>query len=203
MMDRAYQNMLLAAKERLEGKNPLEIAKNANIVYDEEKKKYLIDSMGKRLEVTWPDYDCTENIENWHHLLILHYLDMADGTALSGRLISFTNLKDGVIRGTKFDRTVEIELQKLLKGHSEEELKAVLKKLGGVLKNSKADICAEIPFFPMYPMTMNIWLADDEYPISGKILLDASADHYLTIEDAVTAGDVLLGRIAEELQKKK
>ena len=202
-MDRAYQNMLLAAKERLEEKDPFEIAKNANIVYDGEKKKYLIDSMGKRFEITWPDYDCTENIENWHHLLILPYMDLADGTALSGRLISFANLKDGVIRGTKFDRTVEMKLQKLLKGHSEEELKAALKKLGGVLQNSKADICAEIPFFSMYPMTMNIWLADDEYPISGKILLDESADHYLTIEDAVTAGEVLLGRIAEELQKKE
>lgn len=202
-MDRAYQNMLLAAKERLEEKDPFEIAKNANIVYDGEKKKYLIDSMGKRFEITWPDYDCTENIENWHHLLILHYMDLADGTALSGRLISFANLKDGVIRGTKFDRTVEIELQKLLKGHSEEELKAALKKVGGVLQNSKADICAEILFFSMYPMTMNIWLADDEYPISGKILLDESADHYLTIEDAVTAGEVLLGRIAEEQQKKE
>lgn len=181
----------------------MEIAKNANIVYDEEKKKYLIDSMGKKFEITCPEYGCTENIENWHHLLILHYMDLADGTALSRRLISFTNLKDGMIRGTKFDRTVERELQKLLKGHSEEELKDVLKKMGGVLQNSKADICAEIPVLPMYPMTMNIWLADDEYPISGKILLDASADHYLTIEDAVTAGEVLLGRIAEELQKNE
>ena len=51
--------------------------------------------------------------------------------------------------------------------------------------------------FPNYPITVNIWWADDEFPASGKMLVNASADHYLTIEDAVTAGEVLLNRLQQ------
>lgn len=74
-----------------------------------------------------------------------------------------------------------------------------MKALGGEKKQSKADLCVEIPFLPMYPITVNIWFADDEYPASGKILLDESADHYLTVEDAVAVGELILERIAEAL----
>ena len=34
-MDRAYQNMLAVAKERLKGRNPYQIASNANMIYEE------------------------------------------------------------------------------------------------------------------------------------------------------------------------
>ncbi len=40
-----------------------------------------------------------------------------------------------------------------------------------------------------------IVVADEEFPASGKLLLDASADHYLMIEDAVTAGQILIEKL--------
>ena len=203
MIDRTYQNMLTAAKYRLAERKPHEIAVNANITYDENEQKFFVDSLGTTHVITYPDYESIDRMESWHHLLVLHYMDLADGTNITGKQISFGELKDGLIRGTKFDLTVEYELQKILKGNSEERIKSVLEQLGGVFKRSKADLCAEIPFFSMYPVTMNIWFADDEYPASGKMLLDESADHYLTIEDAVTVGDVILKRIAVILEGRE
>lgn len=203
MIDRTYQNMLTAAKYRLAERKPQEIAVNANITYDENEQKFFVDSLGTTHVIKYPDYESIDRMESWYHLLVLHYMDLADGTKMTGKQISFGELKDGLIRGTKFDLTVEYELQKILKGNSEERIKGVLEQLGGVFKSSKADLCAEIPFFPMYPVTMNIWFADDEYPASGKMLLDESADHYLTIEDAVTVGDVILKRIAEILEGRE
>ena len=47
-------------------------------------------------------------------------------------------------------------------------------------------------FLPYYPLWLKIWLADDEFEASGKMLLSKSADHYLTVEDAVTVGGILL-----------
>lgn len=199
-MNKTYQNMLTAAKERLRDKDPFKIAQNAHIIYDEINAQYLVDSLGKKYVITYPDYECIEEIENWHHLVILHYMDLADGTELNGNLISFANLKDGMIRGTKFDRTVEVELQKNFKNKSEIRIETALKELGGNDKKSKADLCMKIPFLPMYPVTINIWFADDEYPTSGKLLLDKSADHYLTVEDAVTVGDLILSRITNALK---
>ena len=57
---------------------------------------------------------------------------------------------------------------------------------------SKADICAKFDFLPYYPLWLKIWLADDEFEASGKMLLSKSADHYLTVEDAVTVGGILM-----------
>ena len=196
-MDRAYQNMLAVAKERLKGRNPYQIASNANMIYEENNQLYRLQSLGKELVISYPDYECAEKLNSWYHLVLLHYMDLADGTQLRGNLLSFAGLKDGVIRGTKFDCTVEMELQKILNGKSQREIEEALKALGEEKKYSRADLCMEIPFLPMYPITVNIWFADEEYPTSGKILLDESADHYLTVEDAVTVGELILERIAE------
>ncbi|MFQ9395487.1 MAG: DUF3786 domain-containing protein [Lachnospiraceae bacterium] len=49
-------------------------------------------------------------------MTLLHYLDMADGTRRLTKLITFGNLKDGLIRGSKFDRTAEQKLEKLFAG---------------------------------------------------------------------------------------
>ena len=46
-------------------------------------------------------------LDEWHHLVILHYLEMADGTPLGQRMTSFGELRDGLVRGGSFDRTCE------------------------------------------------------------------------------------------------
>ena len=42
-------------------------------------------------------------------------------------------------------------------------------------------------------------LADEDFPASGRLFLDRSAGHYLTIEDIVTVGEILLRRLEEQL----
>mgnify|MGYP005796112937 FL=1 len=49
----------------------------------------------------------------------------------------------------------------------------------------------------MYPVTLKIWFADEEFAASGRMFLDGSAEHFLSVEDAVTVGDLIL----EEIQK--
>ena len=44
-------------------------------------------------------------------------------------------------------------------------------------------------------MTLKLWLPDEEFPASGRLLLDESEDHYLTIEDAVTLGETILSSL--------
>ena len=42
---------------------------------------------------------------------------------------------------------------------------------------------------------MKIWWADDEFEASGRIFTDPSAEHYLSIEDSVTAVSVFIERL--------
>ena len=55
----------------------------------------------------------------------------------------------------------------------------------------------DIPFLPRFPLTVNVWFADDEFEATGKMLLSQTADRYLTVEDAVIVGDIVLNRWKE------
>lgn len=68
---------------------------------------------------------------------------------------------------------------------------------GAVFRDSNADLCAVFPFLPRYPVIVKMWFADEEFPASGKMLVSGGADHYLTIEDAVTVGEVMFRRLEE------
>jgi len=87
---------------------------------------------------------------------------------------------------------VEKKLPKVFGNLSMQELERRALALGGRVLASNADFCAEFAFLPRYPVTLKLWLADEEFPASGRLLLDSSAEHYLTIEDSVTVGEIFL-----------
>lgn len=188
----AFKEMLLVARERLLKKSPEEIAKKAGVVFDAEKSVFYIESLDKKLELAYPTYEFSEKIGEWHQLVLLHYLDLADGVLPLGEYISFSNMKDGLVRGTKFDHSSTNDLEKILKGIDEEHVKEKCLQLHGRIVDSRADLAVEFSFFPNCPVLLNIWFADEEFPATGKLLIEKNADHYLTIEDAVTVGEVIL-----------
>lgn len=184
--NRMFDEMMRAARQRLTNHDPTVIAKNANVAYSY--GTFRFQSLGVPVTVSYPACEITPELPGWHALVILHYLDLADGTPLTGKTITFAQQKDGLVRGGGFDRKAESTISKLNFG----SLKTRCAELGGVKKQSNADYCVELPFLPMYPVTLNYWRADEDFTASGRLLLDSSADHYLTIEDAVTVGEVIL-----------
>ena len=91
----------------------------------------------------------------------------------------------------------DIKERRSIRAYKPEQIKEVCRFLGADFRDSNADLCAVFPFLPRYPVAVKIWFADEEFPASGKMLVSASADHYLTVEDAVTAGEVMLGKLEE------
>lgn len=199
--NQTFEEMNRVALEWLKGRNPHEIAKNAGITYDSARQVYTFFSMGIEMTVTYPDYQITPKIGRWHYLLILHYLHLADGTPLSGTAISFGQMKAGLVRGGGIDRKCE-ETIRSMKDLDESKLEHICRHLGGQKIPSNADLSYRIPFLPNFPVTMNVWLPDDEFPASGRLLLDESADHYFTIEDAVTVAEILIERIFLPVQRR-
>lgn len=188
-----FSQMNQAALTRLKGRSPGEIARNAGIRYEEETQAFHIPTMGMDVTVHYPDYRFAPELPGWHRLVILHYLDLADGFPLTGKEISFGQMKSGMVRGG-IDRRCELALQDL-KCLNEDSLAKICGHIGGVRIPTNADASWRIPFLPNFPVTLKIWLPDEEFPASGRLLLDSSADHYLTIEDAVTVAEIILERI--------
>lgn len=192
--DQMFSQMNHAALARLAGRDPREIARNAEVRYEVEAQVFHIPTMGMDVTVHYPDYRFTQELPGWHSLVILHYLDLADGFSLTGKEIPFGQMKSGMVRGGGIDRRCETAIQNL-KDLNVDALSKICKSIGGEPISSNADAAYQIPFLPRFPVTLKIWLPDEEFPASGRLLLDSSADHYLTIEDAVTVAEIILERI--------
>ena len=191
----SYEEMLQAARARLEGKNPKEIANKACVEFDG--TSFSFHSFGQNVRVTYPDYEVIPHRSEWLTLVILHYLDLADGFPLTGKEISFGQMKSGMVRGGGMDRKCELAIQ-TLGNLNEDMLRKIRETTGGEPIDSNADGAYRIPFLPKFPVVLKIWLPDEDFPASGRLLLDSSADHYLNIEDAVTVAEILLERITQE-----
>lgn len=194
---RAYLEMLKIAQGRLKDRSAEEIAEKTGLIYRREDGVFQAVSMNQEYEISCIDFLCRQEIDQWFHLVLLHYMDLGDGTPVSKELITFGEMKDGLIRGTKYDRTMDQEIKKFLKDKEPDQVKAVWKKLGAEFVSSRADLCAVFPFLPRFPLTVNVWFADDEFEATGKMLLSRTADRYLTVEDAVIVGDIVLNRWKE------
>lgn len=196
--NRAFEEMLKAAQSWLQGRDPLEIAKNAGVSFDPHRSAFLIPHLGRTLTVSWPECVISPAISDWPYLVVLHYLHMANGIPVNPRLIPFAEVKDGGLsRGSNYDRKCEDLIRRVWCGRDLEKTKTACRALGAELIDSNADLCAVFPFLPRYPMTLKIWLPEEDIPGSGRLFLSASAEHYLTIEDAVTAGEILWETLEE------
>ena len=182
-------SMLRTAQERLAAHDPLEIARRAAVPFDG--GAFGLTSLGRGVSVLYPDYRVETALPQWQLLTLLHYLDIADGTPLSSRQMTFARYRDGMVRGGGFDRDAEPIIRDKLGKMEPARLTERCLALGAKILPSNADLCAQFDFAPRYPVWLKLWFADDEFPASGRMLVDESAAHYLTIEDAVTVGALI------------
>ncbi len=202
--NRQFSEMLQAAIQKLHKYTPEDIVKRTNIEFDKEKSQFHFMSLGQEIHISYPDFNLTPEIDMWHHLTILQYMDTADGTPLGNKLISLAEFKDGgIIRGVSFERKCEFIIRQHIGNKSIDEVKKGCETLDGKIIKSKADLCAEFSFLPNFPVTLNIWFADDEMDGSGKILLNNSAEHYLSVEAAGGVASLVLQALINASSDKK
>ena len=154
MDGRMFREMLRPAKERLMKKEPKDIAARADVEYDAETSEFRLKSLGKDVRMSWPDAEMLPVLEGWHHLVLLHYLYLADGASLDALWMPLGQMKDGMIRGAGFDRQSARELGTLLRDCTEEKMTEVFSALGGQMADSNADICVILPFLPRFPVML-------------------------------------------------
>lgn len=193
--NRAFEQMRKVAVDWLSGRNPAEIARNAGLDFDEEVGCFTFTSLGEDVRVEYPSYRFEPALDEWRQLAILHVMKLADGAPLAGTWMPMGEMRDGMVRGGDFDRRCERAIRERLSRMPEGELEGRCRSLGGVAVESNADFAARIEFLPRCPLLLKLWRADEEFPASGKLLLDRSVDHYLTIEDAVTVGQLVMEKL--------
>lgn len=196
----AFMEMMKVAREWLTGREPLKIAEKTGISYDGKSACFHLLSMGTEICIHYPGYEVTPYVNEWQQLIILHYMKLADGMPLSGKWMPMREIRDGLIRGGDFDLRCENMIRQHLSQISVRELSEKCKVVGGKIITSNADFTVRFDFLPRYPLLLKLWFADEEFPASGKLFVDANADHYLTIEDAVTVGQIIMEKVVGMFQ---
>lgn len=197
---RQMELMLAPAQERLKLYNPEDLCKKGSIQFDKENNQFVVESMNQKIYVSYPEYVIDQDLDMWHYLTILQYMDTADGSPLSGEYIGLAQMRDGLSRGRGYDTDISTMFAHDFIDVEADDFASACEKLGGKLVKSKADVTAVIHYAPMFPVMINFYEGDDEFKPSGKMLVDKHADHYLTVEAAGGACSAVLAMIRKNLK---
>ncbi len=196
-------NMLNAAKEKLVRYTPDDICRKTGIRYNEMEQMFYIGSFEGEWKLRYPEYDpdpaITDTRGMWYYLTMLQYLDTGDGTPLSGRWITLSEMTGGAARSVGFQKETDHAFARVAYKTHMEEFKNSCLKVGGVPAKGKGDVCCIIQFAPRFPVMINFWEADDEFPASVRMYVDAMAEHYLTLEAAGTACGCVINKVVDNL----
>ena len=197
-----YQAMLAAACERLKGKDVAAAAARAGMDYDAARGTIDFVSFGGKGRLFLPDWHVEGDFTVWQHIAVLQYLEEENTPAPVGEWVAIRTLEKGdVSRGESFDRKISGFAANRLGKYPEERIREACLRLGGELtKYRNADLSAVFRFLPHYPYLFNFWLADEEFPASGKVLIDAAAGRSLCLEAAGTMAELLVDKLCADCE---
>jgi hypothetical protein len=169
------------------------------------KEIITVEFLNQPYQVTLPDVevslaDSEAGIPASDKILILHYLTLAEGVPLSGKLIAFQELPEGASYLRTFSKR---SIEPLVKYFSEEpeRLLELARRLGGQ-KVDYGDVAVKINGFRMVPVTLVLWRGDEEFPPRGNILFDSTISEYLSTYDITVLCDAIVWRLVRALREE-
>jgi hypothetical protein len=126
-------------------------------------------------------------------ILLLHYLIRADGSPVTGKWVAYKDIPGGLLYASVFARRVTEPLVRKF-GKSAKWFREIGTKLGAA-SAGVGDASFIMQVFPYLPVQYVLWEGDEEFPPAIQFLLDASVDHYLSLEDIVVLGQISTGRL--------
>ncbi len=129
----------------------------------------------------------------WEKILLLHYFNTADGSALSQEPISFKEIPEGKLYLPNFEKRAVAPLLGRF-GRDPEEVWEPARSVGG-RRSELGDFSVTIPAFPRVPVTLVFWKQDEEFPERLTILFDRTVVGYLPTEDIILSTQMLAFRL--------
>jgi len=182
----------------LKGLDPKDVCRRSLARYDKDRGVYLVTSMEREYEVDpaaceirAPDEERPVSVELG--LLILFYLLKAQDVPLSGKWVSELDLAGGSMffRGPHIIRNQEVAGRY---GRDAEGFSEACRGLGGE-PVEMGDAAFKIRVLPRVPVIVVLWLADEEFDASAKLLMDSTIEKHLPLDIIFGMALELLGRI--------
>jgi hypothetical protein len=167
------------------------------VTFGQDRGEFKIPFLENTFSLTWPDLTGYSNTRDElppiFQALLLYYLATADGTALTGKWVSFADLPDGRIYNAAYQGYSGDEIVKAFGLDLPAFRSACLNLNGSPLDIGSASFV--IQTLPVLPMLVTYWLGDEDFPSSCKILFDSSATHYMPIDGCAIAGSMLAKKL--------
>ena len=167
-------------------KDPVEIAQNAAVEYDPSQQMLNVFFIQELYQVKHPSGEIWdskgEKASLYLSIILLHYLNTADGTPLAGKWISFKELPGGQIYIDPFRKRAITPFLKIF-GDSPQQFIEAASQAGGFRNPQLGEYCMVIPVLPRVPIAFILHPGDEEFSTTANILFDANASSYLPTED--------------------
>ena len=154
---------------------------------------------GREIEIAWPALTMSAQADGsplsvFDTATVLYYLCHADGTPLADRWVSYRELPGGgfyhqAFQGYSGDRLARAYASQPEAFHS------AAHSLDGMLLSGLPGIAYAFLPLPHIRLAAILYPGDDEFPTAARILFDASASHYTTIDGLALLGAGLAGRL--------
>ncbi|HEX8948513.1 MAG TPA: DUF3786 domain-containing protein [Dissulfurispiraceae bacterium] len=183
------------AWELLASLDPAEVCRNAKVEYDRAASRYIIESFSMDFYISPKENTIScdvpgsclllKTLKDFFRLSVLWYLTNAKDIPLTGRLIKPIDAKGGqrFSAGTHLLPTDKIAE---LYGKDKEGFIRKGKSFGADILNY-GDVSLQLFPLPRVPVTLILWLEDEEFPARADLLLDSTCDFQIASSDIIWA----------------
>lgn len=193
------EELILNLKEEVRGISFSEIAKDLGSELKD--NNLIIKCLGREFEIS-PDGEITTQgyITPWIKILLLHYIKTRGKGELSGRWVSYSELKAGVVKALSFIRECEDPLKELF-DRDFDTIETILTRFGAERRSEFPTSNAwRMHLLPKIPVLILYWQKEDEFESKVKILFDSTADRFLDAESIIFLVEGLVKNL-EQLKK--
>jgi hypothetical protein len=181
------------AWETLAGLRPQDVCSGADAVYDESSRTYTIRAFGIDFFVSLDSKTITsgdpksglflERYKDFFRLAVLWYMTSAKDIPPTGRLIRPLDVKGGQ---RFFSGTHVLPLDRIEDRLARDKVAFIERGLRfGAEIASYGDVAVRLYPLPRVPVTIILWLQDEEYPARATLFFDSTVDFQLSLSDMV------------------
>jgi hypothetical protein len=175
------------AWEILSKMTPADVCKAASVTYDAASASYQVTSFGMYFIVSGPDKKISSTapgsdvllgkLGSFFRLSVLWYLVGARDIACSNRHVGLEHIRGGEIF-TRGSHVIPLDSVAIKYGKNREGFIEKGKSLGGEFM-TYGDASIRLAPLPRIPITLTLWLEDDEFPARLDVMFDSTCEMHL------------------------
>jgi len=184
--------------------DPCEAANRTNIIYDPDRSRFTLHTLGHRLYAEWPQFklipadleNCPKTLCSVQmQVLAMRVLYLGIHAPSSGNFKAYRELPWGDLYDPNFNGRC-IKRFAYGFGYKPGAFEKAAEKLSGT-KTVHGDIAFDLPFLGDITCRFILWKPDEEFPPSAQILFSDNAPLMYNAEDLAAVGDIIISSLKE------